>query len=230
MTYSQGQELIYQLNNTLAILRSWSNENKTKSDKLETYIKHDNVREQDNYEYQHKETWAKVKDLNQNSLMLLEASYAFAKKTESAAEFSKNSIRTDAWEKCIRAKNCTFKKLNEMMDEESLELSDFTKKSASDTQKALIESIDKLNEMCGESQEAKGLNSSIDTLSKVNSTQVTAISSLSGQVSNLARITAHNYQMQKQNEELKQKSDELYYADTGTVQSPHLDTSLKNYE
>ena len=88
--------------------------------------------------------------------MLLEASYAFAKKTESAAEFSKNSIRTDAWEKCIRSKNCTFKKLNEMMDEEFLEISDFTKKSASDTQKALIESIDKLNEMCGESQEAKG--------------------------------------------------------------------------
>ena len=89
---------------------------------------------------------------------------------------------------------------------------------------------DKLNEMCGESQDAKGLNSSIDTLSKVNSTQVTALSSLSGQVSNLARITAHNYQMQKQNEELKQKADELYYADTGTVESPHLDTSLKNYE
>ena len=99
MTYSQGQELIQQMNSTLAVLRSWSNENKTKSDKLENYIKHDNVREQDNYEYQHKETWAKVKDLNQNSLMLLEASYAFAKKTESAAEFSKNSIRTDAWEK-----------------------------------------------------------------------------------------------------------------------------------
>ena len=118
ITYSQGQELIQQMNNTLAILRSWSNENKTKSDKLENYIKHDNVREQDNYEYQHKETWAKVKDLNQNSLMLLEASYAFAKKTESAAEFSKNSIRTDAWEKCIRSKSCTFKKLNEMMEEE----------------------------------------------------------------------------------------------------------------
>lgn len=218
MTYSQGQELIQQMNSTLAVLRSWSNENKTKSDKLENYIKHDNVREQDNYEYQHKETWAKVKDLNQNSLMLLEASYAL------------NSIRTDAWEKCIRSKSCTFKKLNEMMDEESLEISDFTKKSASDTQKALIESIDKLNEMCGESQDAKGLNSSIDTLSKVNSTQVTALSSLSGQVSNLARITAHNYQMQKQNEELKQKADELYYADTGTVESPHLDTSLKNYE
>lgn len=50
--------------------------------------------------------------------------------------------------------------------------------------------------MCGESQDAKGLNSSIDTLSKVNSTQVTALSSLSGQVSNLARITAHNYQIQ----------------------------------
>lgn len=80
MTYSQGQELIQQMNNTLAVLRSWSNENKTKSDKLENYIKHDNVREQDNYEYQHKETWAKVKDLNQNSLMLLEASYAFAKR------------------------------------------------------------------------------------------------------------------------------------------------------
>lgn len=64
ITYSQGQELIQQMNNTLAILRSWSNENKTKSDKLENYIKHDNVREQDNYEYQHKETWAKVKDLN----------------------------------------------------------------------------------------------------------------------------------------------------------------------
>ena len=27
MTYSQGQELIQQMNNTLAILRSWSNEN-----------------------------------------------------------------------------------------------------------------------------------------------------------------------------------------------------------
>lgn len=80
MTYSQGQELIQQMNSTLAVLRSWSNENKTKSDKLENYIKHDNVREQDNYEYQHKETWAKVKDLNQNSLMLLEASYAFAKR------------------------------------------------------------------------------------------------------------------------------------------------------
>ena len=30
MTYSQGQELIQQMNNTLAVLRSWSNENKTK--------------------------------------------------------------------------------------------------------------------------------------------------------------------------------------------------------
>ena len=29
---------------------------------------------------------------------------------------------------------------------------------------------------------------------------------------------------------MKQKADELYYADTGTVESPHLDTSLKNYE
>lgn len=117
-----------------------------------------------------------------------------------------------------------------MMDEESLELSDFTKKSAQETQKALIESIDRLNEMCGESQDAKGLNSSIDTLSKVNSTQVSALTSLSGQVSNLARITAHNYQMQKQYEELRQKADEIFYADTANVESPHLDTSLKNYE
>ena len=44
MTYSQGQELIQQMNSTLAVLRSWSNENKTKSDKLENYIKHDNVK------------------------------------------------------------------------------------------------------------------------------------------------------------------------------------------
>lgn len=230
MTYSQGQELIRQMNSTLSLLRSWSQENKEKADKLEQYIKRDNLREQDNYEYEHKETWSKVKALNQNSLMLLEASYSFAKNTESAAQYSQDSIRTEAWEKCIRSENCSFKKLNKMMDEESLKISDFTKKSALDTQKALMESIDKLNEMCGESQEARGLNSSIDTLSKVSSTQVTALSSLSGQVSNLARITAHSYQLQKQNEELKQKADELYYADNGTVESPHLDTSLKNYE
>ncbi len=230
MSHSQGQELIRQMNSTLSLLRAWSEENREKAEKLESYIKHDNVREQDNYEFEHKETWEKVKDLNQNSLMLLEASYSFAKKTESAAGYAEDSIRSDAWEKCIRSENCSFKKLNEMMDEESLKISDFTKRSAADTQKALIESIDKLNEMCSESSESKGLNSSIDTLSKVNTTQVTALSSLSGQISNLARITAHNFQMQKQNDELKQKADDLYYADAGTVESPHLDTSLKNYE
>ncbi|MGN1281197.1 MAG: hypothetical protein ACI4UM_04775 [Succinivibrio sp.] len=234
-SYAQTNDAILsqmsdRLRQTLDLLRVWSNDNLSKSEKLEKYLTNEYSRDNANSAYINKEAWDEVKALNQNSLMLLEASYAFARKTESASEYISDSIRTSAWDECIKEDDCSFVKLNEMMDKEALELSSYAKNNAHKTQQMLLESIDKLNELCSESKEAPGLNSSIDTLSKVNSTQASALVSLTSQVSNLVRITAHDYQSRLQDNEIVKKSDELYYADSGKLKSPHLEMRLEHYE
>ncbi|MGN0894186.1 MAG: hypothetical protein ACI4ND_04230 [Succinivibrio sp.] len=218
------------LKESLEILRVWSKDNLSKSEDLSKYLSREYERDNANSEYINKEAWNEVKALNQNSLMLLEASYAFANKTKSTSEYISDSIRTKAFEECIKEEDCTFVKLNSMMDQEALELSSYAKENAQKTQQMLLENINKLNELCNESKDAPGLNSSIDTLSKVNSTQAGAMLSLTNQVSNLVRITAHDYQSRLQDHEIEKKSDELFYADSGKLKSPHLEMRLESYE
>ncbi len=98
-----------------------------------------------------------------------------------------------------------------------------------DTQKNLMDSIDKLNELSLESKNAPGLNSAIDTLSKVNSTQATALVSLTNQVSNLNKLTASSIQAKRQEDELRRKGDDLYYQGDNQVKSPHFDLSYTKY-
>ena len=230
MTQWQGNKLIEQLNSTLMVLQNWSADNTNKANRLGQYFTKENVREDNNFTFRNKEAWNEVNKLNQNSLMLLEASYAFAKKTESAANFNSESIRSKAWDDCLSEDKCNFKKLNEMIDEESLKISEFTKTNAQDTQKALLDSIDKLNDFSNQSRDSVGLNDSIDTLSKVNTTQANALMSLANQITNLTKLTAHEIQSQKEQREIEKKAEELYFAQNNQVKSDHLSIKLSDYK
>ena len=70
------------LNKTYALLKKWSDHNLDNEAQLRTFAKKEHERVQDNTSFEHKYAWDQVKALNRNSLMLLEASYAFAKQTQ----------------------------------------------------------------------------------------------------------------------------------------------------
>ncbi len=226
MTYSQGDEIIGKLQRTLTTLKSWSEDNTRKANRLEKYFEKDNGREENNTTYHNKEAWRDVKSLNQSSMLLLEASYAFAKSTESAATLSEDSIRSKAWEDCLGSPSCSFKKLNEMLDKEALSISAHTRENALLTQKSLLDSIDKLNEFSMQSEDATGLNDSLDTLSKVNATQANALVQLTAQISNLNKISAHAVQKDIEKQELNEKADEIFLKNNSETKSRHLKVSM----
>lgn len=215
------------LNKTYALLKKWSDHNLDNEAQLRSFAKKEHARVEDNTTFEHKYAWNKVKELNRNSLMLLEASYAFAKQTQTASDYQASAIRSKAFEECLKEEDCNFKKLNALMDKEALELSFFTSENALKTQQTLLDNIDKLEEFSNNSKESKGLNSSIDALSKINSAQASALVTLTSQISNLNKLTADTYQNEINEEQLAQKSDELFFASNNEVKSPHLDLEVK---
>ena len=112
-------------------------------------------------------------------------------------------------------------------DKEALELSFFTSENALKTQQTLLDNIDKVEEFSNNSKDSKGLNSSIDALSKINSAQASALVTLTSQISNLNKLTADTYQNEINEKQLAQKSDELFFASNNEVKSPHLDLEVK---
>ncbi len=226
MSFQQGNEIIDKLSRTLSTLKSWADDNTSKANRLEKYYIKENTREEDNYLYKNKAAWKDVKELNQNSMLLLEASYAFAKNTESAASFSEDAVRSRAWSECLNSRDCNFKKLNQMLDKEAISLSSDTKNNAIKTQKALLDSIDKLNEFSLQSEDSVGLNDSIDALSKVSATQANALVQLTSQISNLNRINAHDIQKKIEKEKLSNKADELFLLNENKTKSKHFKVSM----
>ncbi len=226
MTYHQGSEMLDKLNSTYKAIKAWSEDNTRKANRLEKYFENENSREENNSNFQNKESWKEVYELNQNSLMLLEASYAFAKSTESAAGYSEDALRSDAWLKCLKSESCNFRKLNQMIDNDALSVCAHTKENAVKTQKMLIESIDKLNEFSMQSEESLGLNDSIDTLSKVNATQANALVQLTAQISDLNRISTSEITKAHEKEQLKEKADELFLRNNNQTKSHHLDVTM----
>lgn len=226
MTYQQANEMIDRLNDTFIAIKAWSEDNTQKANRLERYFVKENSREEDNYLYQNKDAWNEVKELNQNSMMLLEASYAFAKSTESAAGYSEDSIRSKAWIDCLKSESCNFRKLNQMIDNDALAISAHTRDNAIKTQKMLLESIDKLNDFSMQSEETIGLNDSIDTLSKVNATQANALVQLTAQISDLNKISAHEITKSMEKEKIKDKADEIFLFNENETRSHHLNVTM----
>src|SRR5574344_1953511 len=118
-----------------------------------------------------------------------------------------------------------FKTLNQRMDDEALKLSSFTKNNAIKTQEMLLDSIDKLQNFNQDGQSAKGLNSSIDALSKINATQANALIYLTNQISNLTKLAASESQANLQEKQLEQKSNEQVFG-SSNINSPHFKVEL----
>lgn len=226
---SGNAQMVASLNKTYDLLKSWSADNKRKEEALKLYANKSALIVDKNSQYQKKEAWQEVLELNKNSLMLLEASYAFAKQTQSYAELKENSLRTKAWEDCLNMEECNFKTLNQMMDDEALKLSSFTKNNAIKTQEMLLDSIDKLQNFNQDGKSAKGLNSSIDALSKINATQANALIYLTNQISNLTKLAASESQANLQEKQLEQKSNEQVFG-SSKINSPHFKVELKEYD
>ncbi len=227
VSHRQGNEMIQKLNATYQAIKSWSEDNTRKANRLEAYFVKENSREENNSSFQNKEAWKEVNDLNQNSMMLLEASYAFAKSTESAAGYSEDALRSEAWLKCLKSEACNFRKLNQMIDNEALSVSAHTKENAIKTQKLLLESIDRLNEFSMQSKESLGLNDSIDTLSKVNATQANALVQLTAQITDLNRISSSEITKAHEKEKIKEKADELFLRNENRTKSRHLNVTMQ---
>ena len=168
-----------------------------------------------------------VRNLSQKDILLLEAAYSFAKQNEAQAGLSENSLKTLAFEKCINDGDCTFEKLNSMIDEEALKLAVEVKKQSVSTQKDLLEKINTLNDFISDSQNSETLSYSIKILSKINIYQGQMLTRLSEQIAILSNLEAHKMQLEHQSSVNQEKASEQFFNAKDTIHSKHLNISLQ---
>ncbi|MGN0901821.1 MAG: hypothetical protein ACI4M9_00925, partial [Succinivibrio sp.] len=190
ITKEQGNTMITSLCNTYNLLNQMSITNNQNVASLKEVINKSQQADNLNNTYQHKDNWQKVKKLNQDSMVLLEASYSFLKQLETTADYNASALNSKAFEECLATGNCNFKKLNELIDEQDLNLCQKVRSDAAKSQQKILSDIEALDELIMDGESSLGLNSSIDTLSKITSSQNSTLNSLTAQISDLTTLTA----------------------------------------
>lgn len=223
---AKTSSIISQLNEGLDVLKQMSDKNTKDLSELKNSINEQNRKNDKNSTFYNKKSWEKVKSLTKDYLLLLEASYAFARNSQTQSEMSADEQRALAWSSCLSDGKCNFKKINTLLQKNDLELSTFIKENAKNTQSTLIDSIDKLNELSLEAQGSEGLNSSIDALTKVSTTQANVLVSLSTQISNLAKLKAQMIANEKEKAHLTDLADSKAMKADTNVRSDHMSVML----
>ncbi len=226
MTAAQGDAVIRELKAAHKVIESWSNENIEKTRRLEDFFHTQNSREHNNTVFHSKESWNQISALAVDSSLLLEASYALAKNMESAVTYKKDSIRSRAFERCLKSGNCSFKKLSGMLDTSAMELSENTKRNAISTQKNLIKAIRELKALNLQSKRSSGLNDSIDALARINSTQAGSMMQLSSQIGTLTELNAMALQNSIEKKDIEKKELENFFKSPKKVRSEHLNLRI----
>jgi len=226
MTASQGDAVIRELKAAHKVIDRWSNENIEKTRRLEDFFHTQNSREHNNTVFHSKESWNQISSLAAESSLLLEASYALAKNMESAVTYKKDSIRSRAFEKCLKSGSCSFKKLSGMLDTSAMELSENTKKNAISTQKNLIKAIKELKALNLQSKHSLGLNDSIDALARISSTQASSMMQLSSQIGTLTELNAMALQNRIEKRDIEKKELENFFKSPKKVRSEHLNLRI----
>lgn len=226
MTQAQGNILLNQINHGLNVLKQWSDKNTKELNELKLSINEQKSTNDKNSRFNSTKSWDKVKSLSREYLLLLEASYAFARHSQSQSELSSDEQRAMAWSSCLSDGKCNFKKINTLLLKNDLKISDFIKQNAKNTQLTLIDSIEKLNELSLEAENSEGLNSSIDALTKVSATQANVLVSLNTQLSDLAKLKAQIIANEKERLQMTDLADKRSMKAKENVHSSHMSVML----
>ena len=211
------------------ILEDWSHKNKEQTDNLLEISKNSSQKVENNSEMPNKETWNDIKDLNNKTRMLLEACADTVDEYKSIGSYLKASERSRVWEICDNLDNCNFRDINLSYNQKALSMAQKTQENSELLGKNLQEALSQLDAFSLEAKSAQGLNSSIDTLSKVSSMTASSMVTLSSQLHSLLEFTALNSKKDSEEEILKALSDEQFL-NTNDISSEHFSLNLKDHE
>ena len=182
-------------------------------------------REDLNYKITSKETWDKIKSLNQNSRLLLEACADTVDEYVSIGNYMKAYERSKAWDVCRDPGSCSFYSVTSSYNQETLELAERTQEKGQILGQSLQQALAELDGFTLEAQNASGLNASIDTLSKVNSMTANSIIALTSQLNSLLNLSTLQAQKQSNIEILSAQADEEFLQ-TYSISSDHLSLNM----
>lgn len=213
------------LNKQTKILKEWSQRNQKQNEELLKLSDKSSQREDLNHKVPNKNTWDKVKKLNQNSRLLLEACADTVDEYVSIGNYIKAYERSKAWDVCQDLNKCDFYNVTSSYNQETLELAQDTQEKGEILGKNLQQALAELDNFNLEAQSAEGLNASIDTLSKVNSMTANSIITLTSQLNNLLNLSSLQAQKQSNLELLNAKADEEFLQ-TYNINSEHFSLNM----
>ncbi|MDO5352314.1 MAG: hypothetical protein Q4E81_05755 [Succinatimonas sp.] len=213
------------LNKQTKILKEWSQRNQKQNEELLKLSDKSSQREDLNHKVPNKNTWDKVKKLNQNSRLLLEACADTVDEYVSIGNYIKAYERSKAWNVCQDLNKCDFYNVTSSYNQETLELAQDTQEKGEILGKNLQQALAELDNFNLEAQSAEGLNASIDTLSKVNSMTANSIITLTSQLNNLLNLSSLQAQKQSNLELLNAKADEEFLQ-TYNINSEHFSLNM----
>lgn len=213
------------LNKQTKILKEWSQRNQKQNEELLKLSDKSSQREDLNHKVPNKNTWDKVKKLNQNSRLLLEACADTVDEYVSIGNYIKAYERSKAWNVCQDLNKCDFYNVTSSYNQETLELAQDTQEKGEILGKNLQQALAELDNFNLEAQNTEGLNASIDTLSKVNSMTANSIITLTSQLNNLLNLSSLQAQKQSNLELLNAKADEEFLQ-TYNINSEHFSLNM----
>lgn len=123
---SELHSMLKVLNEHTKILKEWSMRNQEQNNALIELSDKSSQREDLNYKITSKETWDKIKSLNQNSRLLLEACADTVDEYVSIGNYMKAYERSKAWDVCRDPGSCSFYSVTSSYNQETLELAERT--------------------------------------------------------------------------------------------------------
>ena len=222
---SELHSMLKVLNEHTKILKEWSMRNQEQNNALIELSDKSSQREDLNYKIPSKETWDKIKSLNQNSRLLLEACADTVDEYVSIGNYMKAYERSKAWDVCRDPGSCSFYSVTSSYNQETLELAERTQEKGQILGHSLQQALAELDGFTLEAQNASGLNASIDTLSKVNFMTANSIIALTSQLNSLLNLSSLQAQKQSNIEILNAQSDEEFLQ-TYSISSEHLSLNM----
>ena len=218
-------ELVSELRRGTEILEEWSENNRSQTAELVELAARDTDTGERDSALPNSETWERITALNQNHRLLLAAAQDSVDEYAALAGYLAASERSSAWRECLASADCSFREINEACSEQTIALAEEAEESARQLQENLAEALEELDGFSGEARDSAGLNSTLDTLSKVSALSAGSLISLSSQISSLVEITARSARIRSRGEVASSAADARFW-EAGSVSSEHLSVRI----
>ncbi len=210
---------------TLNILVNMCEDNQKRTRMIEQYLNEQKDHKETQETMHYKDAWREVKSLNQSATLLLEASYAMAKEQVSGTNNEIDRLKVTTWEECLKHE-CSFKKMNALLNKNTLTYLRKTKESALKTEEYLKDNLETLKDFNDEAQKTHGINDTLDMLNKVNSAQATALVQLNSQFASLKNLRTKEMEDQLNLEKIKEEAELQFFTSKEEQNSNHMQMRL----